>query len=322
MACDLTIAVCAHNAEGRLPRCLGAIAAMRTAPERSWECIVIDNASTDRTAAIAVELGKQSGLNVRVVTEPAAGLIHARKRAAREANGEILSFVDDDNLVSPDWAECCIAFFRSHPNAGIIGGKIEPVFEDSSSAPADFKERFADALAIRDLGDAELKLSPPNNDPPCGAGMTGRTIVFRKILLEVGCFLTGHNGTALSSGEDTEIGLLAQKLGWETWYAPQLRMGHILPAHRLRQEYLDRLIVDGARAAPRLDVLRGREKQRGRVGLWLASTKWEMMAARMRLVAAIKGNKHPDAKRFPFWIGLYRSRAAGYRDLAGAKDLK
>jgi len=318
MGCDLTIAVCAYNAAGRLPRCLGAIAGLNKTDGVNWECIVIDNASTDGTGVAAAELGKKLGLDVRVVSEPTAGLVHARSRAAREARGEILSFIDDDNLVAPDWAEQSVKFFRAHPKAGIAGGRIDPIFDEGATAPADFLERYANALAIRDLGLTELRLISPDYDPPCGAGMTGRTDVFRKVLLDVGVFLTGHNGSKLTSGEDTEIGLLAQRLGWETWYTPLLRLGHVLPKCRLQQEYLDQLVVAGARASPWLDYLRGKEKRRGRFGLWIASAKCEMIAAKLRVAAAVKGRNHRDAARFPFWIRLHRSRAAGYRDLAGA----
>jgi glycosyltransferase involved in cell wall biosynthesis len=316
MGIQLSMAVCAHNASQRLPRCLAAIAAMNVPADLGWELLLIDNASTDQTAAVAEELARKLRLPARVFVEPTPGLVHARARATKSASGEILSFIDDDNLVAPDWAVRCVEFFRAHPKAGIAGGRIEPVFEDPASVPHDFAARYADALAVRDLGETDRQLIPPADDPPCGAGMTGRTDLFRKILLEIGCFLTGHNGAALSSGEDTEIGLLAQKLGWETWYVPTLHLGHILPPHRLRQDYLDRLVVAGARAAPWLDYLRGRDHRRSRAGLWLTSAKYEMMAAKLRLVAMVKGAGHPDAARFPFWIDFYRSRAAGYRDLA------
>jgi hypothetical protein len=36
----------------------------------------------------------------------------------------------------------------------------------------------------------------------------------------------------------------------------------------------------------------------------------------MEIVRLIKGKNHADSSRFPFWIGLYRGRAAGYLDLA------
>jgi glycosyltransferase involved in cell wall biosynthesis len=315
MAVELTVAICAHNAAPRLPAALQALSQMRADPSK-WECLVIDNASTDDTRAVAKDFAQRLNLPLRVVNEPIAGHTRARRRAVIEAAGELLSFVDDDNLVSPDWAANCLAFFAAHPAAGIAGGKIDAVFEDPPSVPPDFQTRFAMALAIRDMGETGRPLKLPDNDPPCGAGMTGRTALFKTILLDIGCHLTGRRGGALTSGDDTEIGLLAQKLGWETWYTPALKMGHVLPARRLTQSYLDGIVAAGAFSTPWLDFLRNREPFRGRVSNALIAARWQLEAARIRMIGKVKGSHHPDAGRFPFWYDLFRNRAAGYFDLA------
>ncbi|MGA2232691.1 MAG: glycosyltransferase, partial [Tepidisphaeraceae bacterium] len=306
---------CAHNAAARLPAALNALAQMENMPG-AWECLVVDNASTDDTRKVAEDAGRRLALPLRVVSEPIAGHTRARARAAAEARGELLSFIDDDNLVSPQWAQNCIAFFAAHPSAGIAGGKIAPVFEDPASIPPDFQEHYAQALAIRDMGEAERKLILLEDDPPCGAGMTGRTALFRRILLDIGCHLTGRTGGALTSGDDTEIGLLAQRLGWETWYTPSLQMAHVLPARRLRREYLDAVIATGAFSTPWLDCLRNKEPHRSRASNVLIGARWRLAAAKIKFVGKLKGPNHPDAGRFPFWYDLFRNRAAGYFDLA------
>jgi len=314
MDMELTIALCAYNSAKRLPRALEALAAMREAP--AWECLVVDNRSSDGTGTLAAELGARLKLAIRVIREERPGLIEARRTAVEEARGRILSFVDDDNVVEADWAKNCVEFFAAHPRCGIAGGKIDAIFEDPASRPADFEKMYAQALAVRDMGEVARPLTPPADDPPCGAGMTGRTEVFRRVLLEIGCRLSGRKGKALTSGEDTEIGLLIHKLGWEMWYAPELRMGHVLPASRLTREYLDRLIAGGARSAAWLDYLRGREPGRGRLaylGRWARS---EALAAKMTMVGWMKGKKHPQASRFGFWSARYRAEAAGYLEMA------
>ena len=314
MASDLTIALCAFNSARRLPRALEAIAAMRT--PGTWECLVIDNRSSDGTGTVAAEIGKRLGLPLRVIREDRPGLIEARRRAAQEAGGAILSFVDDDNVVEADWGRTCIEFFAAHPKCGIAGGKIAPIFEDPASRPEDFEKMYAQALAVRDMGKRARQLTPPADDPPCGAGMTGRTEIFRRVLLEIGCRLSGRKGKALTSGEDTEIGLLIHKLGWEMWYVPELRMGHVLPASRLTREYLDRLIAGGARSSAWLDYLRGREPERGRLAYLGRWARGEALAAKMSLVGWMKGKKHPQASRFGFWSARYRAEAAGYLEMA------
>jgi len=121
------------------------------------------------------------------------------------------------------------------------------------------------ALAIRDFGPQARQLIPPADDPPCGAGMTGRTDVFRQVLCDIGLALSGRKGKRLSSGEDTEIGLLIHRLGWEMWYTPTLRMSHVLPNSRLTHQYLQRLIAGGAQSAAWLDYLRGKQPRCSRI---------------------------------------------------------
>lgn len=312
---DLTIAICAFNSTRPLPLALEALRDQQVPAGTTWELLVIDNRSTDGTGALAERLGREWSLPMRVIVENEPGLIHARRRAAAEARGTLLSFIDDDNLVDPDWIARCLEFFAAHPACGVVGGKIDPRFEDPASRPADFNERYADALAIRDLGASAMQLVPPRQDPPCGAGMTGRTALFRDILLRVGCQLSGRKGKALTAGEDTEIGLIAHRLGWELWYSPALHMQHLLPSWRLSEAYLDKLIAGGARSEAWLNVLRGREPRRSRLGYLVRATSMGLVSAKMWLLAILRRG---ERERFRFWARLYRNRAAGCRELAMA----
>jgi len=313
---DLTIAICAYNAAARLPAALEAIGAMDIPSDISWECLLIDNASTDETERVADDVGRRLGLRLRIVREAEQGLVFARRRAAIEARGEMVIFVDDDTWVRKDYAANGVRFLREHPKAGMVGGRIMAKFEEPASEPAGFNEHYAAALAIRDCGPMTRKLEGPDEDPPHGGGMVIRTAILRQVIVEIGCYCVGRKGSALSTGEDTEIGLICRKLGWETWYAPELEIWHVLPPRRLSREYLDDLIIAGAAANTWLDYLRGREPRRGRVGYYCLHVLWMWLATRMAWVKLIKGTKHRDAGRFPFWIRMYRSRADGYLELA------
>ena len=62
-----------------------------------YEIIVVDNNSTDDTAAVA------AGYGVRVVNEPEQGVCAARQRGAEVSNGEIIVSVDADTVYPSDW---------------------------------------------------------------------------------------------------------------------------------------------------------------------------------------------------------------------------
>ena len=94
MTPDYSIVVPAYNEEALLPATLDALArAMAAAPDRAGDVIVVDNASTDRTARVAGERG------ARVVFEPHRQIARARNAGGRASRAKYLIFVDADTLV-------------------------------------------------------------------------------------------------------------------------------------------------------------------------------------------------------------------------------
>lgn len=93
----LSVVIPAWNEERRLPGCLAALQAAlaaTAAPGRDTELIVVDNNSTDATAALAAAAG------ARVVFEPVNQISRARNAGAAAATGDWLLFVDADSEVS------------------------------------------------------------------------------------------------------------------------------------------------------------------------------------------------------------------------------
>ena len=315
MSLDVTIAICAYNAAKRLPATLEALGRMRVPSGVGWELLIIDNRSTDDTAAVARELGERLKLPLILLHEPKPGVKEARRLAAERARGALLCYVDDDTLVAEDWMEALLAFMADHPRAGLIGARIDPLFEDPASVPPDFQKRFADGLAIRNSSWEPRQLIAPREDPPPTAGMVLRTPLARQLLLEIGCQLAGHTGGKLINGEDTEMGLVAQRLGWEVWYAPSLKMQHVLPASRLTEAYLQKLIAEGAQSGPWLDYLRGKEPQRSRLAYLGRAAGWKFKAMRMSLLGKLRSS-HEHGAKYPFWARMYHHTALGYWNLA------
>jgi glycosyltransferase involved in cell wall biosynthesis len=89
--------VCAYNEARLLPACLFSLLAQTRPPD---EIIVVDNASTDETGAVARAVPR-----VRVVEEPTKGLVHAREAARLEAAGDVLVYVDADCRAPLQWLE-------------------------------------------------------------------------------------------------------------------------------------------------------------------------------------------------------------------------
>jgi hypothetical protein len=64
------------------------------------------------------------------------GLRFARVRAFAEARHTLVSFVDDDNWVAPDWVETVWQVTEAHPEAGACGGDSEAATDETAGAAA------------------------------------------------------------------------------------------------------------------------------------------------------------------------------------------
>lgn len=103
MALSISVIVCAHNEARYLPACLHSVLAQTRLPD---ELLVVDNASTDATRAVALQVP-----HVRVVDEPRKGLVVAREAGRRAAAGDLLVYLDADCRAPLTWLERVEAHF-------------------------------------------------------------------------------------------------------------------------------------------------------------------------------------------------------------------
>jgi glycosyltransferase involved in cell wall biosynthesis len=239
-----------HNPEReRMRRVLAGLAA-QTLPGALWETIVVNNASSSFPEEQFLRVNAPSSF--RIVNEPELGLASARRKGIAEARGAAMVFVDDDNVLAPDYLERAQALFEEHPDVGTMGGKSIPEF---AAAPEAWTSEFMNLLALRDEGN-EARISnglrpsvlDRNEYPACapiGAGMVLRREAAQAWLAALeedptrGVF--DRRGGELASGGDNDIVLSVMAAGWEVAYFPDLALTHLIPESRLNAEYLARL---------------------------------------------------------------------------------
>jgi len=114
-AMRLSVVVPVHNGGESLRRCLQGLAASARPPD---EVVVVDDGSTDGSAALAAALG------ARVLTTSAGprGPAHARNRGAEMATGEVLVFIDADVAVHTDTLARMEAHLTGAPDVAAIFG--------------------------------------------------------------------------------------------------------------------------------------------------------------------------------------------------------
>jgi glycosyltransferase involved in cell wall biosynthesis len=173
----VSVLVCAHNGADTLRWCLEGI---RELDYPDYEAIVIDDGSTDATAAIARECGYPA------ISTPNRGLSSARNTALEAASGEIVAYIDSDARPDGDWLRYLAASFRATDQVGIGGPNLPP--------PDGW---IADCVANAPGGPVHVLLSDQEAEHIPGCNMAFR----RQALLEIG----GFDPRYRAAGDDVDI---------------------------------------------------------------------------------------------------------------------
>lgn len=255
---DISVIICTHNPKTEfLRRTLEAIR-IQTLNKDRWEFILIDNASR-KLLSESWDLSWHPG--ARHVREDQLGLTAARLRGIEESKADVLIFVDDDNVLDPDYLENALAIAVKWQILGAWGGRIDPEFE--TPAPA-WTAPCLSMLAIRPVTQ-ELWSNDPNHGSthPWGAGMCVRkevAVVFsRNITNDPIRKNLGRIGTGLGSCEDVDLVLTCPEIGLGFGLFPRLRLLHLIPSGRLDEDYLMRLCEGLTASGTVLRAVRGLE---------------------------------------------------------------
>jgi glycosyltransferase involved in cell wall biosynthesis len=238
---NLSVIICAHNPRpDYLHRVLEALKG-QTLPGEQWELLLVDNASKESLAQ-AWDLSWHP--RARHVREDEPGLTPARLRGIAESAAELLVFVDDDNVLAPDYLEAALQIRQAMPQMAVFGGKITGEFE---VLPEPWMTPYLEMLALR-----QVDRDSWSNDPvrlgryPCGAGMC----VSRKVGEAYVEMLRrdprrkwlDRRGSSLGSGGDDDICCTAGQLGLGVGMFSKLSLTHLIPKERLDESYLLRLV--------------------------------------------------------------------------------
>ena len=114
------------QSEPILPAPRYRVTSAQSLPRHLWESLVIDNASAEPLFR-TLDIGWHPG--GRHLTEGRLGLTYARLRGIEASRGEILVFIDDDNVLNPDYLEVAYWIGLKWPMLGAWSGPIDPECE-------------------------------------------------------------------------------------------------------------------------------------------------------------------------------------------------
>jgi len=124
----VSVVIPAFNAERYLRETLESVLAQTW---RDFEVIVVDDGSTDGTRSIAEGFGPP----VRWVSQPNAGPSPARNRGIREATGELIAFLDADDLWLPEKLAEQVPLFDAEGRVGLVYCHAERIDAEGRPLP-------------------------------------------------------------------------------------------------------------------------------------------------------------------------------------------
>lgn len=250
----ISIIICCYNSSRVIEDTLRYICRQEVPKDIPWEVVIIDNASTDDTGAIA----KQYWLNhnclvpLRVVRENKPGLTVARMKGINSAKYEYIIFCDDDNRLSKDFVGKSYQLMEKNEDAGILGGRSKAVFEVEPPGWFDF---WKDSYAIGAQSKEKSSDVTDSRGYLWGAAMVVRKSAMKKLLAKgFQSILADRKGNVLSAGGDTEICYALRNEGWKMRYESELTFKHYITSDRLNWDYLGRLFKGFGQASIGLDL--------------------------------------------------------------------
>jgi len=296
----LSVIICTHNPRKEfLERTLDGLK-LQSLPHDQWELLIIDNASTTPVGDV-VDMSWHA--RARVVREEQLGLTAARLRGIKESNADLLVFVDDDNVLAPSYISEAVRIGEQYGFLGAWGGGCRGEFE---TPPPQWLMPYLSFVAVKEC--TELLWSNEyfhGGSTPIGAGMCIRKAVADRYSATINHDevrrLLGRRGSKLAGSEDRDMAMTAIDSGLGVGRFPQLQLVHLIPAGRMTESYILRLVEESQASNFVLRAIRGKPHQPYMSGsllkqtlTWLRVLTLPRMDRKIRL-ALMRGYKKGQA---------------------------
>lgn len=139
-----SVIIPAYNQGHYLAQAIDSVLA-QTSAGQDFEIIVVDDGSTDDTAAVARRYSAVGGggyPRVRYIYQQNSGLSAARNTGIRHAQGRFITFLDSDDLFLPQKLALLTAALEQQPHAGLVAGQAHPIDEDGNPIGSLFDQRL------------------------------------------------------------------------------------------------------------------------------------------------------------------------------------
>lgn len=221
---NLSIIILSYNTKDLTLECLNSLALQyeKELEKKELEIIVVDNASSDGSRSAILGL-KSSIPDLKLIqNNENAGFGKGCNIGAKVAKGKYILFLNSDTEALDKGLLGMTKFMEENPKVAILGGKLKNDDGSSQKSCGKFYNLFNLLIMLLGMERLGFLRSSPNEikkvDWVSGACMMMRGDIFEK--------LSGFDEKLFMYMEDMEICFRAQKMGYETYFYPNIKLKH------------------------------------------------------------------------------------------------
>jgi glycosyltransferase involved in cell wall biosynthesis len=231
---DVTVLIATYNRAALLGETLDVLARSEPPGSRTWDVLVVDNNSRDRTRAVVESRQATFPVPLRYLFEGTPGRSAALNAAHRVTTAPLLLYTDDDVRVAPRWLASGTEALAD--GWDYVGGPVDPLWE--APRPDWLDGTLHGTIAILDYGTSRFVFEDRRR-VPLGANMGVR----RDLLDRIGGFredLGRSTGKKILGQEVPDLLARARIVKARGVYLPEMRVEHHVPGTRLTKSYFRR----------------------------------------------------------------------------------
>ena len=230
---QISVVIATYNRDPFIRKSLECLS-NQTLEKSCYEIIVVDNMSTDQTAANCQQyITDHPQVNIRYVLETNKGVSFARNRGIIESKSDIVTFVDDDAEAEEHYLENILQFMQQHKDIAGIGGRVVPIYPQGEE-PAWMNSYLKGFVGIMDFGDKPIPFSKQMKYP-IGCNMAYRKSVLRQA--------GGFNNNLTFRSDDKYLFYAIKKVNPKIYFLPQAKVLHNISSHRITFKYFKTLFL-------------------------------------------------------------------------------
>ena len=222
-------------------------------PHDSWEILIADGGSRDKTVEIINNWAKKYPFIKLVEAPNSPSPAYARNRALGVAKGDFLFFTDADCAPCRDWIREILSKFQRDPKISAVGGEVFTLKVDANNLVEAWCEHFRFNMVSPRYGFIREGYLPDFPKNPCPSDIGGHKAFFfgtcnvayrASVIKELGVQFWDK-----PTGEDMDFSFQHRKKGWRFYFAPKARVDHM---HRADLKSLRRVWVTYGQAHSQL----------------------------------------------------------------------